>query len=50
MRGAFAAAQADGLLQVAPETVTKEINKAQRAAPPDATKAHLKDAKAFLAT
>ena len=50
VRGAFAAAQADGILLAAPDTVTKEINKAQRAAPPDATKAHLKEAKAYLAT
>ncbi len=49
VRGAFAAAQADGILQAAPEPVTKEINKAQRAAPPEATKAHLKEAKGFLA-
>ncbi len=50
IRGAFGAAAADGLLQAAPEAVTKEINKAQRAdpAPADATKAHLKDAKAHL--
>jgi len=50
VRGAFGAAAADGLLQAAPEPVTKEINKAQRAnpAPGDATKAHLKDARAHL--
>ncbi len=50
VRGVFGAAAADGLLQAAPEPVTKEINKAQRAnpAPADATKAHLKDAKAHL--
>ena len=50
IRGAFGAAASDGLLQAAPEPVTKEINKAQRAnpAPADATKAHLKDAKAHL--
>jgi RNA polymerase primary sigma factor len=50
VRGAFGAAQADGLLQAAPDTVTKELNKAQRAnpAPSDTTKAHLKDAKAHL--
>jgi RNA polymerase primary sigma factor len=50
VRGAFGAAASDGLLQAAPEPVTKEINKAQRAnpAPADATKAHLKDAKAHL--
>ncbi len=50
VRGAFGAAMADGLLTAAPEAVTKEVNKAQRAnpAPSDATKAHLKDARAHL--
>ncbi len=50
VRGAFAAAQADGILVAAPDTVTKEINKAQRSAPPEPTKSHLKEAKGFLAT
>jgi len=49
VRGAFAAAQADGILQPGPEPVLKEINKAQRAAPPEPTKTHLKEAKGFLA-
>ncbi len=50
VRGAFGAAAGDGLLQAAPEAVTKEINKASRAnpAPSDATKGHLKDAKAHV--
>ncbi len=48
VRGAFAAAQADGILVAAPDALTKEINKAQRAAPPEPTKTHLKEAKTFL--
>ena len=50
VRGAFSAAQAEGILLAAPEPVTKEINKAQRASPPEPTKTHLKEAKGFLTT
>ncbi len=50
VRGAFGASAAEGLLTAAPDTVTKELNKAQRAdpAPSDTTKGHIKEAKARL--